>query len=260
MRKVLCIEYKGTNYTGWQSQTNQSKKTIQYHIDKAISYVANEKIKSICAGRTDTGVHATNQIIHFDTKSNRTNFNWISGINSRISNDIMVKNIFDVDESFHARFSAISRTYKYFILNAKLDSTFLSEYVLYYKDDLDLKLIRKTFNYILGEKDFSCFRSAGCQSSSPIKNILKIDIKKRNNILIFTIEANSFLYHMIRNLIGTLLDIGIKKTKPSFIQFLLDSKDRKKAGKMASSSGLYLTNIKYPKKFKIIQTKSLFLI
>ena len=251
MRLALRIEYNGTNYFGWQKQKINKEKTIQYFVDKAISKVANHKVNSICGGRTDTGVHAFSQIIHFDTTSRRSNLNWTKGINTFLPNDIIIKDIFHVDENFHARFSVIDRTYRYIVLNQHTPSSIFINNFLPYKAKIDISRIKASFKYILGENDFSCFRSSGCSSSSPIKNIKNLNIKKIRDFIIIDVTANSFLYHMVRNMVGCFIDIGIKKIEPKQIKKLLLSKDRRKIGVTVEPKGLYLLKINYPKKFNI---------
>jgi len=251
MRFALRVEYNGTNYFGWQKQKINKEKTIQYSVDKAISKVANHKINSICGGRTDTGVHAFSQIIHFDTTSKRSDLNWIKGINTFLPDDIIIKDIFHVKEDFHARFSATDRTYRYIILNQHTPSSIFINNFLSYKDKIDILRIKASFKYIIGENDFSCFRSSGCSSLSPIKNIKKLHIKKVRNFIIIDITANSFLYHMVRNMVGCFIDIGIKKIEPKEMKKILLSKDRRKIGVTVEPKGLYLLNISYPKKFNI---------
>ena len=251
MRIALSVEYNGANYFGWQKQKIHKEKTIQYYIDKAISKIADEKISTICAGRTDTGVHAFSQIVHFDTLKKRLDYKWLNGINSNLPKDVMVKKIYHVDENFHARYSALTRTYRYIILNQEYPSTYLSSNVLHLNRTINLSKIRSTFKYLKGEKDFSCFRASGCSSKSPIKNIKLLKINKHKNFIYIEITANSFLYHMVRNIVGTLIDIGISKYDPNDIVKLINSRDRKKCGKMVLPNGLYLKNIVYPKRYNL---------
>ena len=260
MRIVLCIEYKGTNYTGWQAQNKTSKKTIQYYLDKSISSVANSKIKSVCAGRTDSGVHAYCQFIHFDTDKKRDQQNCVRGINSQLPDDIRVKKLYFVDDSFHVRYSAISRSYRYIILNQKINSAILSDFVLWYTSDINIDKLKKSIQYIKGEHDFSCFRSSGCQAKTPVKIIKKASITTQKNLIIIDITADAFLYHMVRNIIGTLLDVNVTKFKPSHVAAIIKSRDRKNAGKKVSSKGLYLMNVEYPKRYKVSNTKESFLL
>jgi len=259
MRVALCIEYKGTNYTGWQAQNNKSKETIQYYVDRAISRVSNQRVKSICAGRTDTGVHAFRQFIHFDTDKKRTKQNWIMGINSYLPEDIKAKSLFFVNDEFHARYTATARSYQYIILNQEQPSSLLFEFVLWERRKIDINKLKQSVKYIKGKHDFSCFRSAGCQAKNPVKNIKKMSIKTKKNLIIIDITANAFLYHMVRNIVGTLLEIGLGKYEPSYINKIIKNKDRKKAGKKAAAKGLYLMNIEYPKKYKILNTDYPFL-
>ena len=255
MRIALSIEYNGTCYYGWQKQKINKSKTIQYHVDKAISVIANEPTVSTCAGRTDTGVHAFSQIIHFDTTKKRKDYKWIQGINSFLPSDILVKDIFHVDESFHARYSALDRTYRYIILNQKYPSTHLLDNVLHFDQKINISKIRSTFKYFKGEKDYSCFRSSGCSAKSATKHIKSIKISRDNNLIYIDITSNSFLYHMVRNIVGSLLDIGILKYNPESIDTLINSLDRKLCGKMVPASGLYLMTASYPKKYKISSDK-----
>ena len=251
MRVALILEYKGTNYFGWQKQKVNEKKTIQYFVDNAISKIANHKIITHCGGRTDTGVHAYMQVIHFDTNTKRGIHNWTRGINSFLPNDISVKNVYLVDESFHARFSVVDRTYRYIILNRKSPITPFNDNFLHITDDIDIEKISKSFPYIIGRRDMSSFRGAGCASPSPIKHIKTISIKRKSDFIIIDIKANSFLYHMVRNLVGFFLDIGKGKVKLQHIKKLIDDGDRRKLGISVDAKGLYLLKINYPSRYKI---------
>ena len=255
MRIALSIEYNGSNYFGWQKQKINKTKTIQYHVDKAISTIANESISTTCCGRTDTGVHAFSQVVHFDTKCCRKDYKWISGINSFLPSDILIKDIYHVADDFHARYSVLDRSYRYLILNQKYTSTFLLDNVLHFNQKINLSKIRSSFKYLRGIRDFSSFRSSGCSAKSPIKHIKSIKIIKDKNLIYIDITANSFLYHMVRNIVGALLDIGISKYKPEYIGDLIDAKDRKLCGKMVPASGLYLMSASYPNKYKILNYK-----
>ena len=249
MKIALGIEYAGCNYYGWQKQSISP--TIQETVESALSAIADESINVYCAGRTDTGVHAFSQIIHFDTIKKRTDYKWVAGINTYLPNDIFVNNIFHVDDTFHSRYSALNRTYRYIILNQQHSSPLLHDNVLHYKDYIDVDRMKNSIQYLEGQHDFSCFQASGCSAKSPIKVINKIIIRKIKNLIYIDIKANSFLYHMVRNIVGCLLDVSTKKHKPKFIKELILSRDRTKAGKMVLSSGLYLMRIDYPKKYNI---------
>ena len=255
MRIALTIEYNGAKYFGWQKQKINKSKTIQYHVDRAIATIADEPIATICAGRTDTGVHALSQVVHFDTTKKRKDYKWIQGINSFLPADIIIKEIYHVDDSFHARYLAIDRTYRYIILNQKHPSSHMLETVYHFDQKINISKIRSTFKYFKHEKDYSCFRSSGCSAKNPIKHIKSIKITKQNNLIYIDITANSFLYHMVRNIVGALLDVGVEKKSSDSIKKIIDSSDRKLCGKMVPASGLYLMSVSYPKKYKIFSTQ-----
>jgi len=250
MRILLSVEYDGTNYHGWQEQDNPN--TIQGKIQEAIFRFSQEKIKIAVAGRTDAGVHATGQIAHFDTTINRPINSWVMGLNSLLPDDIRINNVRIINDKFHARFSALSRTYRYILYNNKvkpcLNRNKVSWYYLSELNELDMQ---HSANKLIGIKDFSCFRSANCQSNSPIRKINDIIITRKNDYLYIDINANSFLYNMVRNLVGTLVLIGSGEKDINWIDDLLKSKERDKAGKQFPACGLYLINIEYDPKFKI---------
>ena len=255
MRLALCVEYKGTNYFGWQIQKHHTEKTIQHHVDHAISKIANHSIKTACGGRTDTGVHAFMQIIHFDTNTRRSKINWLRGINSFLPSDILVKDIFNVDDKFHARFSVLDRTYRYLIINRPSPLVSFKENFFHMNKKINLYRIEKSFKYLKCERDFSTFRGSGCVSPSPVKTIKAISIKSKKDILIIDITANSFLYHMVRNIVGTIVDIGFRNINPSYLKTIILNKDRKYCSKMAPAKGLFLWNSSYPKKYRIKYNK-----
>ena len=251
MRLALCVEYKGTNYFGWQIQKYHTEKTVQHHVDHAISKIANHSIKTACGGRTDTGVHAFMQIIHFDTTTRRSKINWLRGINSFLPSDILVKDIFNVDDKFHARFSVIDRTYRYLIINRPSPLVSFKENFFHTNKKINLSRIKKSFKYLKCERDFSTFRGSGCVSPSPIKHIKAISVKSKRDILIIDITANSFLYHMVRNIVGFLIDIGTGKIPLKDADRLIQACDRRKIGLSVPPHGLYLLKIRYPSKYNI---------
>tara|TARA_B100001093_G_scaffold449759_1_gene456119 strand:+ start:327 stop:1109 length:783 start_codon:yes stop_codon:yes gene_type:complete len=251
MRLALSIEYIGSKYYGWQKQNTNSTNTIQYHVDAALTKIANHEIKTICSGRTDTGVNALNQVVHFDTTSRRLNKNWIDGVNSNLPKDIRVKNIYHVNKEFHARFQALSRTYHYYINNNADSTIFNNSFTWIIKDKLSITKMKSSLKYLNGLQDFTSFRSSGCQAKSPSRHIINTSIKKNKNIIIFSITANAFLYHMVRNIIGTIVDVGTNKITPSDLQKIINKKDRKYCSKMAPANGLFLWKVSYPRKYKI---------
>tara|TARA_B100001765_G_C19504098_1_gene341396 strand:+ start:1378 stop:2154 length:777 start_codon:yes stop_codon:yes gene_type:complete len=250
-RIAIGVEYEGTAYKGFQKQKSTSQ-TIQGLIDKALSQVADQKIKSVCSGRTDAGVHAYCQTIHFDTTSSRKNKAWVQGGNSLLPKDIRFIWAQKVNNNFHSRFSAISRTYRYIIRNSSFSSALNRNRHLWIKEDLDLQSMRRASSYLIGDRDFTSFRSSSCQSKSSFRNIYSIKIKKKGELILIDITANAFLLNMVRIIVGTLLEVGRKKVTPNKVKSILDAKDRKLAGKTASPEGLYFVGTNYEEKFKLL--------
>ena len=250
-RVAIGVEYEGTAYKGFQKQKSTSE-TIQGFIDKALSQVANQKIKTICSGRTDAGVHAFCQTIHFDTTSSRENKAWVQGGNSLLPKDIRFIWAQKVNNNFHSRFSAISRTYRYIIRNSSFPSALNRSRHLWIKEDLDLQSMRRASSYLIGDRDFTSFRSSSCQSKSSFRNIYSIKIKKKGELILIDITANAFLLNMVRIIVGTLLEVGRKKITPKKVKLILDARDRKLSGKTASPEGLYFVGTSYKEKFKLL--------
>ena len=246
--KLACgVEYIGTQYCGWQSQKDHV--AIQDHIEKAISRVANESIRIHGSGRTDSGVHAYEQVFHFISNAKREKNQWMDGINSNLPKDILIRWVKEVPFEFDARRSALYRRYDYLIENNK-PSVFLKGRSLFVYKQLDLLAIQKAANHLIGKNDFSSFRASSCQSNNPIREIRSISIIEEDQIRIEFI-ANAYLHHMIRNIMGTLIDIGHGKIKPVGMKEILDAKDRKLASKKVSADGLYLFSVKYPEKYQL---------
>ncbi len=252
MKIALGIEYAGQNYFGWQRQENLS--TIQGELEKALSIIANEKIEVFCAGRTDSGVHGTGQVVHFETTAIRPEKAWAFGTNAHLPDDIAVKWAKTVPEDFHARFSATARRYRYIIYCNKLRSAILPFGVTHYHQELNAQLMHKAGQYLLGENDFSSFRAAQCQSNSPWRNVHHLKVTQQGQYIIVDIQANAFVHHMVRNIVGSLLEVGCGNQKPEWIQWLLAQKDRKLAAPTAKAEGLYLVHVDYPHEFDLPQT------
>ena len=255
MRIALGIEYAGCNYYGWQTQSITP--TIQETIELALSEVANEKVIIHCAGRTDTGVHAIQQVVHFETSSIRKSHNWVLGVNSKLPKDISVLWALDVDDEFHARYSAQSRTYQYLILNRVSRPAILNGLVTWECQELDLKRMIRASKSLLGEHDFTSFRAVSCQAKSPIRKIQKLEINKIQDYFIISVRANGFLHHMVRNIAGVLIAVGAGKQDETWVIDVLKAKNREAAGITATPDGLYLIDIKYPKHYLIPKAKSL---
>jgi len=249
-RVALGIEYDGSEYYGFQKQKS-TEQTIQGNLENSISKVANHSIKTFCSGRTDAGVHAFMQVVHFDTESRRSTREWVRGINSYLPHDIKVLWSKELDETFHARFSATHRSYLYRILNNQTPSALWSKRSLFVPQKLDIRAMRAASKYLIGEHDFSSFRGSGCQSNSPVRSIEDIKITKKNNFITFELRANAFLLHMVRIIIGTLLMVGKREIKPVEMKNILNEKDRRISGKTVSSSGLYFLGPKYPAKYQL---------
>lgn len=247
---ALIFEYAGSNYCGFQYQKHS--KSIQEHLEKALSVVANESIKIICAGRTDTGVHALAQVAHFITKAERQHKAWTFGVNYYLPPDIKVLKVYEVKENFSARFSALYRRYQYVFYIERVNTALWYKRVKWINKNLDIEQMNLASKYLLGEQDFSCFRSSQCQSSSAYRYIHHAYFKKYGKFVVFDIKGNAFLHHMVRNIAGSMLEVGFQKKPKSWIKELILSKDRTKAGITVSPEGLYLVEIGYPKNFDIV--------
>ena len=254
-RIALAIEYDGTSYSGWQRQASPELPTIQRALERALSQVAGTDIATTCAGRTDAGVHATCQIIHFDSPVDRGSKAWIMGVNSLLPETIRVQWSQTVDAEFHARFSATARQYFYIIYCSKVSSAVLHNKVTHSRDELNCEIMNEAAQNLLGEQDFSSFQAAGCQSKSPSRFVEHARVFRQGPFLILDIKANAFLQHMVRNIAGTLLEIGCGEQGCDWIRDLLAAKDRSLAGITASPNGLYLVGIDYPEKFTLPATQ-----
>ena len=244
MRYAAKIEYDGTHYHGWQYQ-NETLATVQLEVERALSKVANHFVRVNCAGRTDAGVHASGQIVHFESDAKRSARAWIFGSNANLPRDIVIHWVKQVPNDFHARFSAIARCYQYTIYNNPIRPAIFRHSVTWQCLPLDEALMQQAANSMLGEHDFSSFRASGCQAKSPIKTIEYINIHRQGDIITLHIKANAFLHHMVRNIAGTLMAIGAKKEAVSWVSELLKAKNRADGGTTAPAAGLTLTEISY---------------
>lgn len=248
-RFALGIEYDGSFYHGWQRQKRVS--SIQEEIERALSIIADHKIDVICAGRTDTGVHSIGQVIHFSTTSVRKKSSWSIGANSYLSKNIAIVWVKEVPESFHARYSAITRSYRYMIYNHSVRSAIFHTKINHIYRKLNAEKMYSEAQFLLGEHDFTSFRALSCQSYSPWRKIIKLNVFRFKNWVVIDITANSFLHHMVRNIVGSLIEIGISKKKEFWIKELLQKKDRNYAGATAPAKGLYLAYVEYPLHFNL---------
>lgn len=247
-RIALGLEYNGSLFKGFQKQ-NSAANTVQAAVEHALSSVANETITIVCAGRTDAGVHATNQVVHFDTLAHRPNRAWIDGVNTRLPDGVRVCWSQTVAPEFHARFSALSRTYRYLIYSSNVRPAILQHQLSWTQWRLDSSAMNSAAQALLGERDFSSFRASQCQSRSPIREIFEVSVKPQGELIILEIEANAFLYHMVRNIVGALMEVGRGAKDLHWFKTLIELGDRNKAPATASPQGLYLVRVAYPAEF-----------
>ncbi|MBU2896424.1 tRNA pseudouridine(38-40) synthase TruA [Vibrio hepatarius] len=251
MRIALGIEYNGSQYFGWQRQ--RDVQSVQEKLEQALTAVANQPVEVQCAGRTDAGVHGTGQVVHFDTEANRKMVAWTMGVNANLPNDICVRWAKEVTDEFHARFSATARRYRYIIFNSTLRPGILSSGVSHYHGELDAAKMHMAGQYLLGENDFTSFRAVHCQSRSPWRNVMHLNVTRHGQYVVVDIKANAFVHHMVRNIVGSLICVGRSEKLPEWIDWLLQAKDRKLAGATAKAGGLYLVNVDYPEQFELPQ-------
>ncbi len=244
MRIALFLEYDGSGFHGWQYQPNL--RTVQGELEKALAKIADTPIQTFCAGRTDKGVHAKYQVIHFDTLADRPMSAWVLGTNHFLSKDMSVRYAQEVSEAFHARYSALSRTYEYWIDNRPTHPAIKRHHVTWFPRPLDQMRMHEATQYLVGEHNFNAFRAAECQAQHPIRHIYHIALTREDHYIVLTVTANAFLHHMVRNIVGTLLPIGWNEKPVEWIKEVLQAKKRAHAGVTAPAEGLYLTKVNYP--------------
>ncbi len=257
MRIAAGIEYNGLPYCGWQWQDHSP--SVQQEVEQALSIVADHEVKVVCAGRTDTGVHATGQVIHFDTEAERSDWSWLRGTNSNLPRSVGVLWVKPVPDEFHARFSAIRRAYRYIINNRRERPVILDGQVTWQFKPLDVLRMQAAATFLLGQHDFSSYRAAGCQAKSPVREIYKLTLTRQADMIFLDIEANAFLQHMVRNIAGVLMTIGAGEAEIGWSKEVLEHQDRRLGGITASPAGLYLTQVHYPERFRVpVNTKHVF--
>lgn len=248
-RIAVCVRYDGARYHGWQNQ--EGLMTVQGSLEKALSYVADHPVAVVGAGRTDAGVHASGQIAHFDTHANRDDHAWVFGVNSNLPPDISIVWAKHVWRDFHARHSALARRYRYIIYNHEIRPGILRHAVTWYYRLLDENLMHEAGQYLLGEHDFGAFRGAGCESPTPVREILELEVTRHKRLVVIDIAANAFLLHMVRNIVGVLVAVGTGEKPPEWTKTVLESRDRRCGGITMRSNGLYLVEVKYPDEFDL---------
>jgi len=243
MRIALGIEYDGMAFCGWQSQAQGG--SVQDALESAMMAVAGMPVRTICAGRTDAGVHAINQVVHFDAPLVRPLSAWVRGVNAHLPPSVAVRWAKPVAEDFHARFSAQSRTYRYLLQNRPERPGLLHGKVGWYHRVLDVELMRAASACLVGEHDFSSFRAAQCQARSPVKTLYAFEIAREGDLIRFDCRANAFLHHMVRNLVGALVYVGSGRLSPADFAGLLAARDRRLAPPTFCAEGLYLVSVEY---------------
>lgn len=251
MRYAIGIEYDGSGFCGWQAQRDDP--SVQVTLEQALSRVADQAVRLSCAGRTDTGVHALCQVAHFDSEANREGRQWVLGCNTQLPDSVCLLWARRVDDAFHARFSAFERSYRYVILNRAVRPALRSGKVAWCRKPLDAGRMHEAAQALLGEHDFSAFRSAGCQARHAVREISQIRVAREGEDVILDIAANGFLYHMVRNIAGSLIDVGSGERASTWMGELLAGGDRTVAGATAEAAGLYFVGVRYPDEFGLAE-------
>lgn len=250
-RYAAIVEYNGASFHGWQKQKHHDEPTIQAALEAAISMVANHSVEIACAGRTDAGVHATRQVIHFDTHAQRSEYGWIMGINTNTPAAVSVQWLSEVSPDFHARYRAQARCYRYLISNARYRQALQHDQLTWWRYALDVQQMQKAAVLLLGEHDFSSFRAKDCQAKSPIKTMHRIEVRRWGDLIMVELESSAFLYHMVRNILGVLLPIGEGNKPVSWMQEVLEGRSRSHAGVTAPGDGLHFVGVRFPDKYNI---------
>ncbi|MDX2476745.1 MAG: tRNA pseudouridine(38-40) synthase TruA [Gammaproteobacteria bacterium] len=254
-RIALGIEYNGSSFNGYQMQAAGTR-TVQEELERALSKVADEPVRLTCAGRTDTGVHATGQVVHLHTDVIRSEYSWVRGTTRYLPDDVTVLWAKLVDDDFHARFSATERQYQYLILNRSERPAILHRKVTWEYRPLDISLMQEAANSLVGKHDFNAYRAVGCQAKSPVRDLRELSVERYDDFVIVNARADAFLHHMIRNIAGVLCSIGAGEKSPAWAGEVLASCDRTCGGVTAPPDGLYLNKITYPEKFRIPSVRS----
>jgi tRNA pseudouridine38-40 synthase len=247
----MGIEYDGSGFHGWQTQ--DGVRTVQASLEGAIAVVADHLVRVHCAGRTDAGVHALEQVIHFDSPAPRSERAWVLGSNVNLPADVNVLWAQDVDPGFHARYRAQARHYRYLVLCRGTRSALLRDRAVWVRQDLDLARMRRAAADLVGEHDFSSFRALACQAKSPVRRVHYVDLTREGDLIELRIGANGFLHHMVRNIAGVLITIGRGEAEVGWVRDLLALRDRTRGGVTAAAHGLYFVRADYPREFPLPQ-------
>lgn len=250
---ALGVEYDGRDFHGWQRQPNL--RTVQGEVEKAVSKIADSDIEVYCGGRTDTGVHASGQVIHFETEQARNMRAWTFGVNSYLPKDVSIRWMKFSEDDFHARHSATARHYRYIIFNNPNRPALYHGNVTWHYRPLNAELMHQAAQHFIGEHDFTSFRAIDCQAQTPIRKVSRFSVKRHGDLIICDVMANAFLHHMVRNMMGVLMAIGLEKNDVNWTQELLEAKDRRLGADTAPPNGLYLVKIHYPPHFELPEVK-----
>jgi tRNA pseudouridine38-40 synthase len=249
MRIAAVVEYDGSEFSGWQRQTDA--RSVQQCVEEALSKVADEAIGITVAGRTDAGVHALAQVIHFDTNAKRGDYSWLRGANSNLPADVALLWTGEVSGEFHARYSATGRHYRYVILNSPIRTALLRRHVTWDYRPLDIARMQAAATHLIGMHDFTSFRAVECQARSPVRELRALAVERHGELIHIRAYANAFLHHMVRNIAGVLMQIGAGEHEAIWAREVLEARDRRRGGVTAPPDGLYLTQVEYPDQFPI---------
>lgn len=254
MRFALGLEYDGSRFLGWQTQPGGG--TVQDAVEEALSMIADSRISVVAAGRTDRGVHAREQVIHFDIERARPISAWVRGANALLPPSSAILWATPVDAEFHARYSARARSYRYVLINRPVRPALSAARVGWFHAPLDIAAMRSAAQYLVGEHDFSAFRSSECQAKTPVRNVTVLRIEPRHERIDFVVQANAFLHHMVRNLVGALVYVGKGRYPPHWVRELLASRDRSRAAPTFGAEGLYLESVDYEPRWGLPQRRA----
>lgn len=246
-RIALGLEYDGSAYRGWQTQAHAD--TVQPQLERALSFVADHPVEVTSAGRTDAGVHAAMQVVHFDTAADRDEKGWVLGANTNLPDDISALWARVVPDDFHARYSAQARSYRYVIQNRRSRPALMRARACWVRDPLDAERMHAAAQQLCGEHDFSSFRAAECQSRTPMRRLERIAVARIGEYVLIDVTANAFLHHMVRNIAGTLIAVGSGKQPESWVAEVLAARDRRVSGMTGAPQGLFLAGVRYPSAF-----------
>ncbi len=248
-RHALTVSYDGSAFSGWQTQPGGA--TAQDTLERALSAIAGEPVSTVCAGRTDAGVHALRQVVHFDTEASRPRSAWIRGVNTQLPASMAVRSATVVPDSFHARYGALRRRYRYLLYRSEVRHPLLARRAGWTFRTVDVERMRAAAQFLLGEHDFSAFRSSECQAASPVRRVEELSLRERGPFVVFTFVANAFLHHMIRNVVGSLLAVGEGRREPGWMGELLAARDRSAAAATFAPDGLYLDGAQYDDRYAV---------